>query len=113
MLRLEQAEAASDHDGAFTLLAGTLNGVEDELSCAPNEPDNWRSNGRLFPPQTDSAGAPLVNDAGEATAIPYRHNPPHRTILGLNGAIRIENKDTRVIYLDKPGQDGRTVGELT
>ena len=112
MVRLKQAAAAASHDEAFALLAMTLDGVENEMSCAPNEPANWRTNGRLFPPQLDSARLQLRNSSGEAVAIPYRHNPPHRTVIGINGAMMIENTATGVVLFDKAGKDGRLVGQL-
>ena len=48
--RLQAAAAASTRDESYALLCVTLNAVEDEHSGVPNNPDNWQTDGRLYPP---------------------------------------------------------------
>ncbi len=55
--RLSAAPAASTHDEALKLLCDTLNGVEDEHSNSVFNPDNWETDGRMYPPEVDNAFA--------------------------------------------------------
>ncbi|HEX3799508.1 MAG TPA: hypothetical protein VH413_12485 [Verrucomicrobiae bacterium] len=52
--QLKAAPPASSADDAFKLLAGILNAVEDEFSGISYRPENWRNDGRMYPPQEDS-----------------------------------------------------------
>lgn len=107
--RLMQAPAAASHDQAFVLLASTLNGVEDEMSGVPFAPHAWMTDGRMYPPLVDSLVAPTPESAGRFHEYKNRR---HRTIIGLNGAIRIIAGRDKSVELDKPGRDGRTVDQL-
>jgi hypothetical protein len=100
---LKEAQPETDCTSARKLLDDTLNKIEDSHSGASFDPDNWMSDGRMYPPQDDSEprsdilGARLFYSRG------------HRLYFGRNGAIRIENRtgpDRGKIVLNKPGRDG-------
>jgi hypothetical protein len=80
--------------------------VEDELTSIPYDPENWLVDGRLYPPQPDSArsvpGHPLV--------VRYRSRK-HNTFVGANGSIEVQGIDGRV-HFQKRGADGRSVWQL-
>ena len=83
----------------------TLNAVEDELTSIPYDPSQWRSDGRLYPPQKDNmleTGGPQVGGFRS-----FRH----RTLIGLNGAIEIRETSGRIVFA-KPGADGKFVTDL-
>jgi hypothetical protein len=101
--RLSDRSQTSSSDAAFSLIASTLNEVEDELSGVPNNPDSWQSDGRLYPPQMDSRRA--VPDYPDVTR--YRSRA-HNTFIASNGAIEIVSLSGEVV-LQKPGADGRHV----
>ena len=100
--RLRAAPAAGSANEAFDLVASTLNGVEDELTSIPFDPAKWEEDGRMYPPQPDSAR----DVEGRPDLTRYRSRK-HNTWIGSNGAIRIEDGSGRCL-IDKPGADGRT-----
>jgi hypothetical protein len=104
--RLEAATPASSAEEAVGLLAGILNAVEDELSGIPFRPENWRTDGRMYPPKEDSR----VKFAERPWLRKYR-NRGHYNFIGSNGSIRIETLATEVL-LNKPGRDGRKTHDL-
>jgi hypothetical protein len=104
--RLDAAPPAKSGDAAFDLLAETLNAIEDEFSGVPFRPENWETDGRLYPPKEDSR----VKYPERSSLRKYR-NKGHYNYLGRNGSIRIETLDGKIL-LDKPGQDGRKTHEL-
>lgn len=104
--RLREAPAANVVATAFDLLSQTLNAVEDELSEVPFRPENWRTDGRMYPPKEDSR----VKCPERPSLKKYR-NKGHYDYFGSNGSIRIETLGGDVL-LDKPGQDGRKTHEL-
>lgn len=104
--RLQASPSASTADEAFDLLAQTLNAVEDEYSGVPFRPENWRTDGRLYPPQEDSR----VKFSERPSLRKYR-NKGHYNFIGINGSIRIETLEGDVL-LDKSGQDGRKTHDL-
>jgi hypothetical protein len=101
MRRMEAAPAPASADEAMTLLSNTLNAVEDELTDIPFDPDRWMNDGRMYPPQADNARA--VD--GRADLTRYR-SVRHNTWIRTNGAIRIEELQTKAVLLDKLGADG-------
>lgn len=106
LARMRAAPSPNSADDAFILLARTLNEVEDEFSGVPFQPELWRHDGRMYPPQEDSRVKSLEN----ASLRKYR-SKAHYTIFGLNGSIRIQTLQGEVL-LDKAGQDGRRAIEL-
>lgn len=104
--RLKRAPRVDSADEAFDLLGATLNAVEDEFSDVHYRPESWRTDGRLYPPQEDSR----VKFPERPSLRKYR-NKGHYNIIGLNGSIRIEALEGKIL-LDKPGQDGRKAYEL-
>ena len=104
--RLEVAPPTNSADEALELLAITLNAVEDEHSGIPHNPDAWKDDGRMYPPQEDNRRGV----AGRPSLRRYR-SAKHNTFIGLNGSIGIETVEGKVL-LDKPGADGRKTREL-
>lgn len=96
--RLGEAPPASTATEARSLVERLLIEVEDELSGVPNDPTQWRNDGRMYPIQDDNwdlAGEPWVCEARR-----------HLVLIGRNGAIRIEHRRTGAVVLSKPGADG-------
>ena len=104
--RLEAAPAANGAHEGFNLLARTLNAVEDEFSGTPNNPERWRTDGRLYPPQKDSR----IKYPEPGALRKYRTRGNY-IFIGLNGSIRIETLEGEVL-MDKRGQDMRKVQDL-
>ena len=103
--RLEAASPASSADEAFELMASILNAVEDELTGIPYAPDNWRSDGRMYPPQDDAK-----REVPEMPGWTRYRNRAHVTLIGPNGEIRIDEVSGKCL-LNKPGPHGPKIGE--
>lgn len=103
---LGSASPASDAGGAMELISTVLNTVEDQLSGVPYNPAAWMSDGRMYPPQPDSA-----RSVENFPSITRYRNKSHNTYIQDNGAIRIEALPSRTIVLDKAGSDGKKVFE--
>lgn len=104
--RLAGAEAAGTHDEAFELIRETLDGVEDEFSGIASQPSAFQTDGRMYPPQVDNAR----KVPGHRGTIWYRSRA-HNTIIGANGAIRIETTGfQKTVVLEKPGANGEGLG---
>jgi hypothetical protein len=100
LARLQRCMPASNSAAAYALVTRELDNVENELSETPANPQLRETDGRLYPPQADSAiEVPDRNDLKR-----YRSRR-HNTWIGANGAIRIEDLDG-VLLLSKPGSDG-------
>lgn len=102
--RLGAAPAASTHDEAFALIRTTLDAVEDEHSGVPNNPQNFQTDGRLYPPQIDS----VRKVEGLPDVLRYRSSN-HNTFIGSNGAIEVRQIDPEEGQFAKPGADGKGV----
>lgn len=89
--------------GALALIERTLNGVEDEFTEIPFNPGYEASDGRMYPPQKDSAR----DVAGNPQVTRYRSRK-HNTYISSNGAIRIEDLK-RQCLIDKPGASGKKI----
>jgi hypothetical protein len=103
--RLGAAPAASSFTEAFRQLGDILNAVEDELASIPYDPANWQNDGRMYPPQLDSAR--IVPGRSDVTQFRSR---AHNTLIGDNGAIEIRDLSGRP-FLTKAGTDGRMISE--
>jgi hypothetical protein len=67
--RLVAAPSAGTADEAMEQLSNILDGVEDELTGIPNVPDNWREDGRIYPPQADHK-RPVPGIPGSTASVP-------------------------------------------
>jgi hypothetical protein len=103
--RLTEAPHAATFHEALGQLTTILDAVEDELAAVPNKPGNWRSDGRIYPPQPDSIREVLAH-SGTARFRSRAHN----TYIGANGAIEIVSLGGTVEFR-KPGADGRGIGD--
>jgi hypothetical protein len=107
--RLSAAEAAADHDAAMALLAATLNGVEDEFSGVPYNPEEPGSDGRMYPPNER-----FRYPKWERPGIRCYRQVAHATFVAENGAVEIRERTGselgRIIF-EKPGRDGRRVSD--
>jgi hypothetical protein len=103
--RLGAAPAASSFTEAFRQLGDILNAVEDELTSIPYDPANWQNDGRMYPPQPDSAR--IVPGRSDVTRFRSR---AHNTRIGDNGAIETRDLSGRPV-LTKAGTDGRMISE--
>ena len=100
--RLEQAPASSSFEEAYRQLGDILNAVEDEMTSTPNDPANWRTDGRLYPPQLDREMS--IDRPG----VRQFRSLKHFTLIAENGAIEIREVSGRVV-LSKAGSDGKHV----
>jgi hypothetical protein len=98
--RLEAAPRVSTRNEAIELLRGILNGVEDEMTDIPDMPKNARTDGRMYPPQGDSAR----NVSGRSDLVRYRSRG-HNTYVRQNGAMEIRDL-TATVIISKAGADG-------
>ena len=105
--RLGSAPAAKSFEEAYSQICNILNELEDELTGIPNNPENWQTDGRLYPPRLDS-----VRKVPNKNAVKRFRSVGHNTFIGENGGIEIEVVQTRKVIFSKAGQDGRKVHEL-
>jgi|SRR5580693_8254735 hypothetical protein len=102
--RLAAALAASSGKAAKRLIDDTLNGVEDELTDIPFDPNHWRNDGRLYPAQDDNA-----EDVPGHPEVTSYTSKGHETFIRENGAFEIRDRFTGEVFFSKPGSDGRGV----
>ncbi|MDX1990490.1 MAG: hypothetical protein SFV17_27600 [Candidatus Obscuribacter sp.] len=102
--RLEAASPASTHAEAYTLIQTILNAVEDEHSGVPNNPQNWQTDGRLYPPQIDS-----VRKVYNFPWVLRYRSSNHNTFIASNGAIEVRQVYPEKIECTKRGADGKGV----
>jgi hypothetical protein len=102
--RLLALAPMADHDTARRAINETLNAVEDELSGVPFDPNNWRTDGRMYPVQDDNA----FDVDGHPDVTSYL-SVAHETLVRANGAFEIRGRTTKVVVLAKPGSDGKGV----
>jgi hypothetical protein len=104
LARLTAAPAATGHDEALALIATVLNAVEDEHSGVPANPANWRTDGRMYPPQSDNARA-----SADLPGVTSYRSVAHRTLIASNGALTIIELSTNAVLIEKAGGDGKRV----
>lgn len=104
---LNNVAPAASYEEARHQLESILNEVEDRYSGVPYQPDNWQSDGRLYPPADDYERKSPFSDAR------VFRTRGHYVLLASNGAIKISSAKRAVdapdaeVVLDKPGKDGR------
>jgi hypothetical protein len=107
--RLLEREPAARHDEAMALIVTTLNGVEDEFSDVPYNPEEPGTDGRMYPPN-ERFRYPKWERAGVAC---YRQ-VAHATFVAGNGAVEIRlrtGSELGRIIFEKAGKDGRKVSD--
>jgi hypothetical protein len=104
--RLGAAKPAGSAGQALALLAENLNAVEDEHSGVQYNPNLWQDDGRMYPPQEDNR-----RTVPDRPSLRRYRSAEHNTFIGLNGSIRIQDLDGKVM-LDKPGRNGRKTHDL-
>ena len=82
------------------MLSATIREVEDALTDIPYAPENWRTDGRMYPPQEDSA-----RDIPERVDLVRYRSRVHNTFIRTNGAIEVRDIAGNVVFT-KPGSDG-------
>ncbi len=105
--RLGYAPAAKMFDEAYSQICNILNEVENEMTSISYQPENWQSDGRLYPPQIDNMRAVPGRDK-----VKRFRSLGHNTFIGENGSIEIQAIESNVIIFSKPGEDGKKVSEL-
>ena len=102
--RLEACPAFTSQQEAMEGLASTLNGVEDEFSGVPFDPEAWESDGRMYPPQEDSARPDPLREG-----VTVYRSRGHSTFIGANGAVEIvvrkQGRLNATVY-QREGADG-------
>lgn len=98
--RLVAVPTASSRQGAIELLSRTLNEVEDELTDIPFVPENYQTDGRMYPPREDS----LREVPGREDVVRFRSRA-HNTFIRENGALEIRDSTGKVI-ISKNSADG-------
>ena len=102
--RIAALPALADQACARRVLDATLNMVEDELSGVAFNPDNWRTDGRMYPVEDDNA----ADVEGHPGVLALRSRG-HETFIAPNGAIEIRESTTDKVVFTKAGADGKGV----
>ena len=105
--RLLVAPPARNLKDARALLEKVLIAVEDEFSGVPFNLANSSSDGRMYPPLDDNRKV-----FSTAPRVERFKSAGHLVFLGGNGAVKIVLRSDETVFLDKPGNDGRTIDEL-
>lgn len=105
--RLGESPLANTFDEAYSQLCNILDEVEDEMTSIPNQPENWQTDGRMYPPLSDS-----VRSVPNHPLVKRLRSRGHNTFIGVNGSIEIQVVGSGVAIFSKPGNDGRRVWEL-
>jgi len=102
--RLRNAPPASTTGEATALVNEMLDGVEDEMTDIPFDPDaaqQLTTDGRMYGPHESFAS----DWKGRPDLTRYAH-ARHDTLIGASGAILIRIRRPPRILLSKPGADG-------
>lgn len=81
--RLANAEPVRTHDEAYDLLSRTLTGVENEYTDIPVDPEKWKEDGRMYPPQPDS------ERESDRPGFRLYRSRAHKIYIGEHGTIKI------------------------
>lgn len=106
--RLKSASPFSSGDDVLAKLAALIRAVEDEHSGVPENPsaaDSLVTDGRMYPPHPNHE-----RETGNIRVRKFRQRR-HVTLIGENGAIRVETLDGAVA-LDLAGSDGKYIAAL-
>jgi hypothetical protein len=95
---MQSAGSSTSATAALALIDETLSAVEDEMTDIPNDPANWQTDGRMYPPQADNARE-IEN---RPDLIRFR-SLGHNTLIRDNGAIEIRDLSGNVL-LSKSGR---------
>lgn len=101
--RLEKAPPAGNLEQALKLVSETLNAVESELTDIPFNSAAWQTDGRMYPPEEDSAR----DVPGRDDVVRYR-SKAHNIYIRANGALEIRDTQHRLCFAKK-GADGNWV----
>jgi hypothetical protein len=102
--RLRALPPVSSPEEARVQIEETLNRVEDEYSGVPFDPAHWRTDGRMYPFDDDSA----ADVDGHLDVTAYRSRG-HETFIAKNGAFEIRDARSGEVVIEKPGSDGKGV----
>jgi hypothetical protein len=105
--RLKDAPPALSAEEATAQVNEILNGVEDEMTEIPFDPDaaqQLTTDGRMYGPHDSFAS----DWKGRPDLIRFAH-AKHDTIVGANGAILIRIRRPPSIWLSKAGADGMEI----
>lgn len=102
--RLSAWPACHSRDAAYAALVTTLEAVEDELTGIENRPENWRTDGRLYPPEADHS-FPVPGSAG----VVRMRTKGHNVFISINGAIEVHSVSGNQFVFLKLGADGKGV----
>lgn len=102
--RLGRYRPFTSFEEAYERLVSTLEAVEDELTGIPNNPQNWKTDGRLYPPQRDN-----WFEVPGHSGITRMRTKAHNVFIASNGAIEIRMIKTDQVVFSKAGSDGRKV----
>jgi hypothetical protein len=105
--RLKEAERVGTGEEALALMIHIINGVENELTSAPYDPERWQTDGRIYPPTQEG----MRSIKGRPEVRRYRHTS-HDTLIGVNGSIEIRDRRSDRIIFSKAGTDQREVSDL-
>jgi hypothetical protein len=83
-----------------------LNIVENLFSGVPYDPGKWRADGRMYPAQEDAR-----RRTSTERVAGYFH-VGHESYFADNGAFRIQERHSGKVLIDRPGPDGRNVGDI-
>ncbi len=102
-------ERAANHDEAMALISSTLNAVEDKFSGIPYNPDQRRTDGRMYPPDER-----WRYRNWERLGIRCYRQFAHATFIADNGAIEIRSRtgdELNEISFETEGKNGRKVSD--
>lgn len=106
--RLADCPSFQNLTEALAGLSQTLNGVEDEFTKIPFDPDAYKTDGRLYPPQADSA-----YEVEGFPGVTRLRSLGHNTFIADNGAIEIRllgvPPESGDLLFEKSGSNGKGV----